>query len=88
MKQQATGSARRSRCEQPARHAHQRQAYSEAAQLLQHSLAIAENLNDAERGIIEREILSELEMARVAMSGHETAREQLSAEIDGFWMGT
>ena len=29
-----------------ARHAHQRQAYSEAAQLLQHSLAMAENLND------------------------------------------
>ena len=27
-----------------AQHAHQRQAYSEAAQLLQHSLAIAENL--------------------------------------------
>ena len=70
-----------------ARHAHQRQAYSEAAQLLQHSLAIAENLNDAERSVVEREILSELEMARVAMS---TTKQpgKLSEEIDGFWMGT
>jgi predicted ATPase len=70
-----------------ARHAHQRQAYSEAAQLLQHSLGIAENLNDTERGIIEREIQSELEMARMAM---ETTKQppNLSEEIDGFWMGT
>jgi predicted ATPase len=70
-----------------ARHAHQRQAYSEAAQLLQHSLSIAENLNDAERGVIEREILAELEMARIAM---ETTKEvpKVSEEIDGFWMGT
>ena len=70
-----------------ARHAHQRQAYSEAAQLLQHSLAIAENLNDAERGVIEKEVQSELEMARSAM---ETTKHppNLSEEIDGFWMGT
>ena len=70
-----------------ARNAHQRQAYSEVAQLLQHSLAIAENMNDAERGIIEREILSELEMARVAIQGTKQSQNN-SAEIDGFWMGT
>jgi predicted ATPase/DNA-binding winged helix-turn-helix (wHTH) protein len=70
-----------------ARHAHQRQAYSEAAQLLQHSLGIAENLHDAERGLVARAILAELEMARAAM---ETTKEpaKVSEEIDGFWMGT
>jgi predicted NBD/HSP70 family sugar kinase len=70
-----------------ARHAHQRQAYSEAAQLLQHSLAIAENLNDAERSVLEGEIQSELDMVRTAM---ETKKQpaNLSEEIDGFWMGT
>ena len=70
-----------------ARHAHQRQAYSEAAQLLQHSLAIAEYLNDAERNVLEGEIQSELDMARTAM---ETKKQpaNLSEEIDGFWMGT
>ncbi|HZC43340.1 MAG TPA: AAA family ATPase, partial [Acidobacteriaceae bacterium] len=70
-----------------ARHAQQRQAYLEAAQLLQHSLGIAENLNDADRGIIEREIQSELEMARVPMEGTKQPRN-IVEEIDGFWMGT
>jgi predicted ATPase len=70
-----------------ARHAHQRQAYSEAAQLLHHSLGIAENMNDAERGIIEREIQAELELARVAMQGTKPP-QNTSEEIDGFWMGT
>jgi hypothetical protein len=70
-----------------ARHAHQRRAYSEAAQLLQHSLGIAENLNDAEREIVEREIQEELERARVAMGGTKQPHN-LSEEIDGFWMGT
>jgi predicted ATPase len=70
-----------------ARHAHQRQAYSEAAQLLQHSLGIAENLSEADRGITEQEIRSELEMARVAMEGAKQPHD-VSEEIDGFWMGT
>jgi len=70
-----------------ARHAHQRQAYSEAAQLLQHSLGIAENLNDAERRFVEREIQAELDLARVAMEGTKQP-QNTSAEIDGFWMGT
>ena len=70
-----------------ARHAHQRQAYSEAAQLLQHSLGIAENLNDAERRVVEREIQAELDLARVAMEGTKQS-QNTSAEIDGFWMGT
>ncbi len=69
------------------RHAHQRQAYSEAAQLLQHSLGIAENLNDAERRVIEREIQAELDLARVATEGPKQS-QHTSAEIDGFWMGT
>jgi hypothetical protein len=70
-----------------ARHAHQRQAYSEATELLQHSLAMAENMNDAERTVIEREILSELEMVRVATEGTKQS-PNASAENDGFWMGT
>jgi predicted ATPase len=70
-----------------ARHAHQRQAYSEAAQLLQHSLVIAENLNDADRGVVEKEIQSELDLARVAMQGTKQPHN-LPEEIDGFWMGT
>ena len=70
-----------------ARHAHQRQAYSEAAQLLQLSRAIAENLNDAERHVIEREIQAELNLARLAMEG-STQSQNAPTEIDGFWMGT
>ncbi|MHB1673246.1 MAG: ATP-binding protein [Acidobacteriaceae bacterium] len=70
-----------------ARHAHHRQAYSEAAQLLQHSLAISENLNEAERRVIEQEIQSELERARVAMAGAKQPPKP-PEEIDGFWMGT
>jgi hypothetical protein len=70
-----------------ARHAYQRQAYSEAAQLLQHSLVIAENLNDGERGVIEEEIQSELNLARVAMQGIKQP-QNVPEEIDGFWMGT
>ncbi|MGC1871792.1 MAG: AAA family ATPase [Acidobacteriaceae bacterium] len=70
-----------------ARHAYQRQEFSEATQLLQHSLAIAENLNDAERGIIEQEIQAELETARLAI-GAAKQPHNTSAEIDEFWMGT
>ncbi len=70
-----------------ARHAHQRQAHAEAAQLLQHGLAISENLNEAERRVIEQEIQSELEMARGAMEGAKQPPKP-PEEIDGFWMGT
>jgi len=70
-----------------ARHAYQRHAYSEAAQLLQHSLGIAENLNDAERRVIEQEIQAELDQARVAMEDTKQS-QHASAEIDGFWIGT
>ncbi|MES2221103.1 MAG: AAA family ATPase, partial [Acidobacteriota bacterium] len=70
-----------------AQHAHQRQEYSEAAQLLQHSLAMAENLSDSERLVMEQEIHSEMELARVAMEGSKHPHNP-SEEIDGFWMGT
>ncbi|MFZ0746066.1 MAG: AAA family ATPase [Terracidiphilus sp.] len=43
--------------------AQQRHAYSEAAQLLEHSLGIAENLSEIDRGTVGREIQCELEMA-------------------------
>jgi len=70
-----------------ARHAHHRQAYLEAAQLLQHSLGIAENLNDADRTGIKREIQLELDNARAAM-GKTDPSHRTSEEIDGFWTGT
>jgi DNA-binding winged helix-turn-helix (wHTH) protein len=70
-----------------ARHARQRQAYSEAAQLLRQGLAIAENLNGAERGIVEREIQAELQVACVGTQGTKQSHNA-SEEIDGFWMGT
>lgn len=70
-----------------ARHAQQREAYSEATQLLQHTLWIAENLGETDRQIAERESHAELERTREAMEG---ARQQhnVPEEIDGFWMGT
>jgi predicted ATPase len=70
-----------------ARHAHQRQAYSEAALLLSHSLAIAQNLNDAERGVAEQEIQCELSLAQAGIQGSKQAHN-VPEEIDGFWMGT
>jgi predicted ATPase len=70
-----------------ARHAHQRQAYSEAAQLLHHSLGTAENLSEADRRIVEREIQAELDLARVAIQGTKQPYKP-SEEIDGFLMGT
>jgi predicted ATPase len=57
-----------------ARHAHARHAYQESVQLLEHSLRIAENMSDAERGLILREIQGELEMVRESIAG--TSREQ------------
>jgi predicted ATPase len=67
--------------------AQQRQVYSEAAQLLQHSLEIAENLGDADRETVKREIQSELDMTRIAMEGTKKSHNG-PEEIDGFWMGT
>ena len=57
-----------------ARHAHARHAYQESVQLLEHTLRIAENMSDAERGVIAREIEGELEMVRETIAG--TSREQ------------
>ena len=57
-----------------ARHAHARHAYQESVQLLEHTLRIAENMSDGERGILAKEIQGELEMVRETIAG--TSREQ------------
>ena len=62
---------------QAARHAHSRRAYQESVQLLEHSLRVAENMSDAERGVIAREIEGELKMVRETIA--ETNREQKSS---------
>jgi predicted ATPase/DNA-binding winged helix-turn-helix (wHTH) protein len=57
-----------------ARHAQQRQAYAEAAELFEHALRITENLSDMERGTAVREIRGELMIAREALTtgaGHQ-----------------
>jgi predicted ATPase/DNA-binding winged helix-turn-helix (wHTH) protein len=52
-----------------AQHAQQqRQAYAEAAELLEHALRITENLSEMERGTAVREIRGELMMARQALT--------------------
>jgi predicted ATPase len=70
-----------------AQQAYQHNAFSEATQLLQHSLTIAENLRDAERTAVEQEIQTELTMVRGAMESSRQPHNP-SEEIDGFWMGT
>jgi predicted ATPase len=58
-----------------ARHAKKRHAYSEAAQLLEHTLCVAENLSAAGRDAVAKEIRSELAIARNAMEGTGRRRE-------------
>ena len=52
-----------------ARHAQQRQAYSEAAQLLEQTLRIAENLSEIDRRNVGQEIHDELQTVRQAIEG-------------------
>ncbi len=47
-----------------ARHSHERQAYQESIQLLEHALGIAENMGDPERRVFVKEIDGELDMVR------------------------
>jgi predicted ATPase len=70
-----------------ARYAQQRQAYAEAAELLEHALGIAENLSDVERGMEVREIRSELMMAREALTEGAVPHRKVSEKFDSFWMG-
>jgi predicted ATPase len=51
-----------------ARHAQQRQAYAEAADLLEHTLRIAENLGETDCGATAQEVRGELTMAREALN--------------------
>ena len=63
-----------------ARHAHQRQAYPEATELLKHTLRIAENMSEIERRIIELEVRSEAAMIREGIEGAERQKE-VSGEV-------
>jgi predicted ATPase len=62
-----------------ARHAQQRQAYAEAAELLEHALRIAENL--MERGTEVPEIRSELMMAREALTAGADHQRKASGKV-------
>ena len=53
-----------------ARHAHERYAYQEEAQLLEHALRIAENLNQADRSVLQREIEGALRLVRLTIGGN------------------
>jgi predicted ATPase/DNA-binding winged helix-turn-helix (wHTH) protein len=64
-----------------ARHAQQRQAYTEAAELLEHALRIAENLSEMERGTEVREIRSELMMAREALTAGADHQRKASGKV-------
>ncbi|MGA8728977.1 MAG: AAA family ATPase [Terracidiphilus sp.] len=57
-----------------ARHAHARHAYQESVQLLEHTLRIAENMSDAERGLLAREINGELEIVRERLRKRDRIR--------------
>ena len=59
-----------------ARHSRERHAYQESTQLLEHALRIAENMDDAERGVLVKEIDGELEMVREMIA--RTSRQQES----------
>jgi predicted ATPase len=71
-----------------AQHAQQqRQAYAEAAELLEHALRITENLSEMERGTAVREIRGELMTARQALTGGAGRQRNVSGKFDDFWMG-
>ncbi len=63
-----------------ARQAQQRAAYREAEQLLERTLRIAENLNEDDRGILSKEVRSELEGVREAIE-YGAGGQELSREI-------
>ncbi len=71
MQYEAAGNWPRAACalREAARHAHARHSYRESVQLLEHTLRIAENMSDVERGVIAREIEGELEMVRETIAG-------------------
>jgi hypothetical protein len=70
-----------------ARHAQQRQASAEAAELLEHALRMMENLNEMERDTEVGEIRRELMMAREAPTERAVPHRKASEKIDSFWMG-
>jgi predicted ATPase len=70
-----------------ARHAQQRQAYAEAAELLEHALRMMENLNVMERATEVEDIRGELMMAREALTDGAVPHRTRSEKFDSFWMG-
>jgi predicted ATPase/DNA-binding winged helix-turn-helix (wHTH) protein len=63
-----------------AQHALEREAYVEAAELLEHALEIAVNMSELERDVTSREIGSELIAAREALSDAAGNQRQMSAK--------
>ncbi len=56
-----------------ARHAHERNAHLEEAQLLEHTLCIAENMSEADRSALEQEIEGELRLVRMTIGEQQKA---------------
>ena len=56
-----------------ARHAHERNAHLEEAQLLEHTLSIAENMSEADRNALEQEIEGELRLVRMTIGEQQKA---------------
>jgi predicted ATPase len=70
-----------------AQHAQHRQAYAEAAELLEHALRITENLSEMERGAAVGQIGSELMMAREALLAGADCQRKVPEKFDDFWTG-
>jgi predicted ATPase len=70
-----------------AQHAQQRQAYAEAAELLEHALRITENLSEMERGAAVGQIGSEPMMAREALLAGAGCQRKVPEKFDDFWTG-
>jgi len=67
-----------------ARHSHERHAYHESTQLLEHALRIAENMGDAERTGLIKEIYVELETVRKMIAGTRPQQQEVGRRFDVF----
>jgi predicted ATPase len=70
------------------RHAWQRNAYSEAEELLERTLKVAENLEESQRGAVAREIQSELLVAQDAKRNGDAMQPGRREKLDEFWTVT
>ncbi|HUH63903.1 MAG TPA: AAA family ATPase [Terracidiphilus sp.] len=70
-----------------AQHALERQALSEAEELLERTLRVAENLRDADRQALIEEIQNESAAMRQVFAAMPAPRSSLPKKLDDFWTG-